>query len=150
MKSWMAFPLLLAALPTIASAQQAATPVLNEARFEQVALTVTDVDAARTFYRDRLGLRLMFEANNMLFFDVGGTRLMIARDEARLRPTRPGGILYFHVEDFAAALVRLQSTRATLVGAVETVQTTGSGSLKLQQFEDADGNMLAIMGFVPR
>lgn len=146
----MAFPLLLAAVPTIATAQNAAAPVLNEARFEQVALTVTDVDAARTFYRDRLGLRLMFEANNMLFFDVGGTRLMIARDEARQRPVRPGGILYFHVEDFAAALVRLQGTRATLVGPVETVQTTAAGSLRLQQFEDADGNILAIMGFMPR
>ena len=86
----------------------------------------------------------------MLFFDVGGTRLMIARDEARQRPTRPSGILYFHVEDFAAALVRLQGTNATVIGPVETVQTTAAGSLRLQQFEDADGNMLAIMGFVPR
>lgn len=150
MKCLMAIPLLLATAPTIATGQTAVTPVLSEARFEQVALTVTDVDAARTFYRDRLGLRLMFEANNMLFFDVGGTRLMIARDEARQRPDRPGGILYFHVNDFAGALVRLQGTRAILVGAVETVQTTGSGSLSLQQFEDGDGNMLAIMGFVPR
>lgn len=150
MRSWMAIPLLLAAVPTIVTAQNLAAPVLNEARFEQVALTVTDLDVARTFYRDRLGLRLMFEANNMLFFDVGGTRLMIARDEARQRPARPGGILYFHVEDFAAALVRLQGTRATLVGPVETIQTTAAGSLRLQQFEDVDGNMLAIMGFVPR
>lgn len=150
MKCLMAIPLLLATIPTIATGQTTARPVLNDARFEQVALTVTDIDAARFFYRDRLGLRLMFEANNMLFFDVGGTRLMIARDEARQRPDRPGGILYFHVDDFAGALVRLQGTRASLVGAVETVQTTGSGSLRLQQFEDGDGNMLAIMGFVPR
>lgn len=150
MKGWLAIPLLLATVPSNATAQSTSAPVLNEARFEQVALTVTDVDAARIFYRDRLGLRLMFEANNMLFFDVGGTRLMIARDEARQRPARPGGILYFHAEDFVAALVRLQGTRATLVGPVETVQTTGSGSLRLQQFEDLDGNMLAIMGFVPR
>lgn len=150
MKCLMAIPLLLATVPTIATGQTTARPVLNDARFEQVALTVTDIDAARTFYRDRLGLRLMFEANNMLFFDVGGTRLMVARDAARQRPTRPGGILYFHVKDFAGALVRLQGTGATLVGAVETVQTTGSGSLRLQQFEDGDGNMLAIMGVVPR
>ncbi|MDG5487657.1 VOC family protein [Sphingomonas sp. BGYR3] len=150
MKVWMALPFLLASVPDMATAEDMAAPVLSEARFEQVALTVTDLDAARTFYRDRLGLRLMFEANAMLFFDVGGTRLMIASDEARQRPARPSGILYFHVEDFAAALVRLQATRATLVGGVETVQSTAAGSLRLQQFEDADGNMLAIMGFVPR
>lgn len=150
MKRVIAILLLLAAVPTTATGLNAAAPVLSEARFEQLALTVTDIDAARIFYRDHLGLRLMFEANNMLFFDVSGTRLMIARDEARQRPARPSGILYFHVEDFAAALERLQGTGATLVGAVETVQMTGAGSLKLQQFEDVDGNMLAIMGFVPR
>jgi methylmalonyl-CoA/ethylmalonyl-CoA epimerase len=149
MKVWVALPFLLASVPTMATAEAMAAPVLSEARFEQVALTVTDLDAARTFYRDRLGLRLMFEANAMLFFDVSGTRLMIARDEARQRPARPIGILYFHVEDFAAALLRLEGTRATLVGGVETVQSTAAGSRRLQQFEDADGNMLAIMGFVP-
>jgi methylmalonyl-CoA/ethylmalonyl-CoA epimerase len=141
--------MLLASGSTAGLAQSAQPPVLTSAHFEQVALTVRDIDAARIFYRDRLGLRLMCEANNMLFFDVGGTRLMIARDEARERPARPHGILYFHVEDFNAALVRLQGTRANLIGALETVQTTSSGSLRLQQFEDADGNMLAIMGFVP-
>ena len=150
MKGWMIIPMLLAAVPATVTDENANAPVLNEARFEQVALTVKDVDAARAFYRDRLGLRLLFEANNMLFFDVGGTRLMIARDEARKRTVRPGGILYFHVEDFASAYARLQRTRAPLVGEVETVQTTISGSLRLQQFEDTDGNLLAIMGFVPR
>lgn len=44
----------------------------------------------------------------------------------------------------------LQATGAALMGPVETVQTTPSGSLRLQQFEDPDGNMLAIMGFVSR
>ncbi len=150
MKAWILISLLMTTPSAFAEEQSAPPPVLAETRFEQVALTVTDVDAARTFYRDRLGLRLMFEANNMLFFDVGGTRLMIARDAARQRPARPGGILYFHVEDFSAAHDRLQATHATLIGTVETVQTTRSGSLRLQQFEDADGNMLAIMGFVPR
>lgn len=150
MKSWMAIAMLLAVAPTSATGQSTPAPVLAEARFEQVALTVSDIDAARIFYRDRIGLRLMFEANNMLFFDVGGTRLMIAQDKARQRPAQPSSIVYFHVDDFAAALVRLQDTQATLVGAVETVQTTSAGTLRLQQFEDGDGNMLAIMGFVPR
>lgn len=149
MRAIIAAALLVAAVPTAAFAQ-GAQPVLADARFEQVALTVSDIDAARVFYRDQIGLRLMFEANNMLFFDVGGTRLMVARDPAREKPTRPAGILYFHVDDFAAARTRLQATGATLVGAVETVQTTSAGSLQLQQFEDRDGNMLAIMGFVPR
>lgn len=149
MRGPMLATLLLLGMSSAAMARTALPPVLTSARFEQVALTVADIDVARTFYRDRVGLRLLFEANNMLFFDVSGTRLMIARDEARQRPVRPVGILYFHVDDFAAALQRLQNAGVTLVGPVETVQTSPSGSLKLQQFEDPDGNMLAIMGFVP-
>lgn len=150
MKWLMLLPLLLAALPAQAAGQVTSAPVLKEARFEQVALTVSDLDAARAFYRESLDLRLMFEANDMLFFDVGGTRLMIALDAARVRPARPASIVYFHVSDFDAALGRLRASQAVLVGPVETVQTLESGSLKLQQFEDPGGNMLAIMGFVAR
>ncbi len=149
MKKWIAL-LAFAATPMSARAQDAPAPVLAKAQFEQVALTVTDLDAARTFYRDRLGLPLQFEAGDMLFFDVAGTRLMLARDTARRPPERPAGILYFHVDDFAAARVRLEASDAALVGDVETVQSTPAGFLRLQQFADPDGNMLAIMGFVPR
>src|SRR4051812_5792574 len=90
---------LLAAMSLSAFARPVKSPVLTSGRFEQVGLTVKDLEKALTFYRDRLGLRLMFEANSMLFFDVGGTRLMIARDEGRQRPGNPTGILYFHVDD---------------------------------------------------
>jgi methylmalonyl-CoA/ethylmalonyl-CoA epimerase len=149
MRAMLALTLLIWVVPASVAAQSSTSPVLSDPRFEQAALTVADIDTARLFYRDRLGLRLMFEANNMLFFDVGGTRLMIAKDSERQRLARPGAILYFHVDDFAAALNRLQGIGTMMVGAVETVQITKSGALKLQQFEDADGNMLAIMGFVP-
>ena len=132
-----------------APAQSAPQPVMTTARFEQVALTTSDLSVAMAFSRDRLGLTLLFEANNMLFFDVGGTRLMLAYDADRRRPERPTGILYFHVDEFVEALTRLTVSRANLVGEVETVQSTNAGLLRLQQFEDPDGNMLAIMGFVP-
>jgi catechol-2,3-dioxygenase len=148
MKTLMAISLLLVSTLAQSLAQNASPAVLTTPRFEQVALTVVDLNNARVFYRDQLGLRLMFEANNMLFFDVGGTRLMIARDLERQRSARPNGILYFHVEDFNASLDRLRASGTKLIGTVETVQSNNSGSRKLQQFEDTDGNMLAIMGFV--
>ena len=36
----------------------------------QVALTCRDLDRARAFYRDTLGLPLLFEAGTMLFFQL--------------------------------------------------------------------------------
>ena len=134
---------------TVVAAQEAAKPILNSARFEQVAITVTDLESALQFYQNQLGLRLMFRANDMLFFDVGGVRLMVALDKHRETPERPTSIAYFHVDDFAVALKRLATSDATLVGPLETVQTSGDGSLQLQLFEDDDGNMFSIIGFVP-
>jgi len=116
-------------LSSVAFSEPARSPVLTSGRLEQVALTVTDLDKARSFYRDTLGLRLIFEANRMLFFDVSGTRLMIAHDRDRQRPAHAAGILYFHVDDFAAALGRLRRSGAPLVGDIETVQSSSSGSL---------------------
>jgi catechol-2,3-dioxygenase len=141
--------LLLAAVATTSAAAETPPPVLSSARFEQVAFTAKDLDISVRFYRDMLGLKLLFETNGMLFFDVSGTRLMIARDNLRPAVGRSTGIIYFHVDDFSAAHKRLMATNAKLVGAEETVQTDSNGSLRLQQFEDPDGNMLAIMGFVP-
>jgi catechol 2,3-dioxygenase-like lactoylglutathione lyase family enzyme len=43
----------------------------------QIALTVTDLPRAVAFYRDVLGLKFLFEAPNMAFFDCGGVRLML-------------------------------------------------------------------------
>lgn len=149
MKSSNILTFLVATAGSCASAQTAQPPVLASPRFEQVALTTVHISAARSFYRDRLGLKLLFEANNMLFFDVSGTRLMIAQDDERMMPAKPTGILYFHVDDFEGALNRLRGTSVKLVGAVEAVQSSPAGTLRLQQFEDPDGNMLAIMGFEP-
>ena len=84
----------------------------------------------------------------MAFFDLAGTRLMIALDTRR-QPARPQSILYFDAPDFEAALARLIAHHVEREGEVETVQSTQSGSLKLQQFNDPDGNALALMGFVP-
>lgn len=148
MKILIGFVLSMAMMTPTNNAQASDTPVLSKGQLEQVALTVSNLDAARRFYKDKLGLPLLFEANNMLFFDVDGVRLMIAYDAARQRQVRTSSILYFHVDGFEDALSRLRSSHAKLVGPVETVQSTSAGSLKLQQFEDADGNMLAIMGMV--
>ncbi|MDO9489591.1 MAG: VOC family protein [Sphingomonadaceae bacterium] len=139
--------LLLSAL----SLPAAAAPSLGLAghRLHQVAITTRDLPRAIAFYRDTLGLPMLFESNGMAFFDVDGLRLMVATDPARLTPERPGSILYFDAPDFDSTLARLVALGLRLEGGVETVQRTATGELRLQQFVDPDGNALAIMGLVP-
>lgn len=144
------------ALSVIAPSAQAAPPperrlepVLSHHGFQQIALTCTDLDRATKFYRDTLGLPLLFVTNGMAFFDVGGTRLMIAADASRPATLRPTTVVYFDTPDFEASLERLRASGLPLTGGVEAVQHTDRGDLRLQQFEDPDHNMLAIMGWVP-
>lgn len=126
-----------------------AQPVLSHFGLQQLALTCTDLDRSVAFYSDKLGLPLLFVSNGMAFFDLGGTRLMIAADPARPNLPRPTSVVYFDAPDFERALGRLRASGIPLIGEVEAVQHTNRGDLKLQQFEDPDGNMLAIMGWVP-
>ena len=43
----------------------------------QIAVTDSEVDRAIAFYRDKLGMKLLFQVPNMGFFDCGGIRLML-------------------------------------------------------------------------
>ena len=48
-------------------------------RIKQIAIPVNSVEEAKSFYRDTLGLRHLFDAPPALsFFDCGGVRLMLA------------------------------------------------------------------------
>ena len=49
----------------------------------QVALTVDDVVRAKEFYGDVLGMRFLFGAGNMAFFQCGGVRLLIGAGEVK-------------------------------------------------------------------
>jgi catechol 2,3-dioxygenase-like lactoylglutathione lyase family enzyme len=112
-------------------------------KFAQIAVQVTDVDRATAFYRDVLGLQLLFVANGMVFFAVGDARLMIVHG-------KPGQstILYFDDPDLERSRVRLEANGVKFAGPIETVQRTKSFELKLLEFTDPDGNPLALMGEV--
>ncbi|MCW0047679.1 VOC family protein [Brevundimonas sp. BT-123] len=133
--------------PTLAQEARPSAELAGHA-LHQVAMTTSDLARATVFYRDVLGLPFQFEANGMAFFDVAGIRLMLAVDPSRTEAP-PTSILYFDAPDFAETHRRLVATGVALEGPVETVQRTAAGELRIQQFRDPDGNMLAIMGIGP-
>ena len=117
-------------------------------KLQQVALTCRDLDRAREFYRDTLGLALMFEGGNMLFFQLDGLRLMVGKEE---KPGGPigGSILYFDAPDIDLLGAALETRGIVFERPAETVQRTQTHELKLRTFRDPDGNALALMGMVP-
>jgi len=59
----------------------------------QIAITVKDVERAVHFYRDALGMRFLFQAGGLAFFDCGGVRLMLSVPE-KPEYNHPASILY--------------------------------------------------------
>ena len=116
----------------------------------QVSLTVKDLDRARIFYRDTLGLPLLFEAGNMLFFDVGGQRLMVGLAENTDRPLVGGTDIYFDARDLPALIPALKAKGVEMIGNTETLQRTDTHELKLQFFKDPDGNEIGLMGMMAK
>src|SRR5580704_15134521 len=87
--------------------KMSATPTnLGIQNIGQISIIVHDLQRATAFYRDVLGLPLLFTAPNLAFFDCGGVRLMLGPAETPLFD-HPSSILYFRVTEIKAAHQRL-------------------------------------------
>ena len=75
-----------------------------------------DVERATAFYRDVLGLPLLFTVPSMAFFDCGGVRLMLGTASSP-EYDHPSSIFYFRVPDIQAGYQRLVRTRRGDCGA---------------------------------
>lgn len=115
-------------------------------KLAQVALSSRDVAKATAFYRDVLGLKLMFEVSGMAFFDAGGTRLMIGAAQSQ-EPLQNNTYLYFDAGDWYATEAALIKRGLKFDREAEVVQRAEGKEHALRFFKDPDGNALAIMGW---
>ena len=110
----------------------------------QVSRSVSDIDAAVAWYRDTIGLRHLFTAGTLAFFDCGGTRLYLDQGEAK-----PESILYFQVADIQAAHGVLEERGVALEGAPHMIHRHEDGTEEwMAFFKDPDGRLLALMAQV--
>ena len=76
-----------------------------------------DLDRARAFYRDVLGLPLLLDEGHVIHFDAGTVRLAIHRCPPGESRGAPEGFLVFGVDDLAAAYEELSKRGAVFLGA---------------------------------
>ena len=111
----------------------------------QIARTVSDIDAARKWYRDVLGLEPLFDAGNMAFFACNGTRLMLIEGDAGSE-----SLIYFRVGNVHAACSSMEERGAKVISAPHRIHTHEDGSEEWMGFvEDNDGRPLGLMATAP-
>lgn len=111
----------------------------------QIHISVSAIARAIAFYRDVLGLNLLFECAEppMAFFDCGGVRLYIGV------PTSPeykaNSFIYYRVGDINAAYRRLSTKGVNFLHEPRLVHKTHDSELWMAGFRDPDGNYAQIM-----
>jgi methylmalonyl-CoA/ethylmalonyl-CoA epimerase len=111
----------------------------------QIATAVKDLDRAVAFYRDRLGIRFLFQAPpGLAFFDCGGVRLMIEVPQDKAFD-HPGSILYFKVDDIHRAYADLKARGVEFRDEPRLIATLPDHELWMAFFSDGEGNTLALM-----
>ena len=115
----------------------------------QIAVNVHDVERATAFYRDTLGMKFLFTAGHMAFFDCGGVRLMLSLPD-KPEFDHPSSIIYYRVADIQKACEVLESRGVDFEEKPVLVAKLEDHDLWMAAFRDVDHNLLALMSEVPR
>ena len=118
-------------------------------RVGQIAIPVHHLNRAVAFYRDTLGLSLLFTAGKLAFFNCGGVRLMLDIPE-KPEFDHPSSILYFAVPDIASAHVRMQAQGVHFEDQPHIIARMPDHDLWMTFFRDSENNLMALMSEVPR
>jgi len=111
---------------------------------QQIAINAHDLARATAFYRDRLGMRHLFDAPpQMSFFDCGGIRLMLGVAE-KPEFDHAASILYFRVDDIARVHGELAAKGVAFRDAPHVVARLPDRDIWMAFFDDSEGNMHAI------
>ena len=113
----------------------------------QIAMTAHDLPRAIAFYRDTLGLPLLYQAPALAFFGCGGVRLMLALPEEP-EFDHPGSIVYYRTGDIRSAYQYLTAAGVQFRDAPHCVARMPEHELWMAFFHDSEGNTLALMSQV--
>lgn len=116
-------------------------------RIGQIAINVHDVERATVFYRDSLGMKHLFSAPGLAFFDCGGVRLLLGAPE-KPEDDHPSSILYFSVPKLSQAHKALAARGVQFESEPHVVHRTDAYELWMAFFHDSEGNLLALMSEV--
>jgi len=117
--------------------------VLRIGPLGQISRRVKDVQAARRWYGEVLGLKHLYSFGDLAFFDCGGTRLFLSQDSGA---EQGESILYFRVPDIHSAHAALAARGITFTQAPHMIHRHEDGTEEwMAFFNDNEGRPLGIM-----
>lgn len=125
----------------------AAADTLEITGIGQIAINCHDLKRATEFYRDKLGMRLLYEFPGLAFFDCGGVRLMLSEPE-KAEFDHPASIIYYRVGDIQQASRTLIDKGVELEHEPRIIAKMPDHDLWMFFVRDSEGNLVGLMSEV--
>ncbi|MGM0843393.1 MAG: VOC family protein [Bacillota bacterium] len=113
----------------------------------QIGVPAQDLDRAIEFYKEKLGLTLLFNTDSMAFLQCGGLRLMLALPEKE-EFAQASSVIYFDVHDINASYENLKENGVPFTDEPHVVAKMGQTETWMAFFKDTEGNTHALMSEV--
>ena len=113
----------------------------------QITIHAHDLKRAVEFYRDTLGMRLLYEFPGLAFFDCGGVRLMLSQSE-KSELDHPAPIIYYRVPEIQEAARALTERDVKLEHEPQVIAKMSDHDLWMCFVRDSEGNLVGLMSEV--
>lgn len=110
----------------------------------QIGIPVKNLGESISFYKEKLGLLLLFSTENMAFFDCNGLRLMLSLPEKE-EFAHSSSVIYFRVENIKDSYERLKDEAVAFMDKPHMVAKMGQTETWMAFFKDPEGNTHALM-----
>ena len=115
----------------------------------QIAIAISDVEQSIRFYRDVLGLTLLFQAPpGLAFFQCGNIRLMLTTPQGDTKDHKTS-VIYYKVDDIEYAAEIIRGKGITFVRDPQLTATLADHELWIGFLRDPDENLIGLMAEVP-
>ncbi|MPY21318.1 VOC family protein [Shewanella psychropiezotolerans] len=115
----------------------------------QIAIASTDLDKSVQFYRETLGLELLFEVPpGLAFFNCGGTRLMLTTLQGKEEDHKTS-VIYYKVNDIHASTEQLKDKGVEFEREPQMAAKMEDHDLWIGFLRDPDNNLIGLMAEIP-
>lgn len=105
----------------------------------QIGIPVRNIQKAIDFYKDLLGLPLLFNTDNMAFFECNETRLLLSLPEKE-EFAHSSSVIYFQVKNIKEIYEELFNKGVSFIDEPHMVAKMGQTETWMTFFKDTEGN----------